>query len=766
MGSAPGRHYALSMEIEQALSTPPPGMFEPAAAADIERSDRPAVGRVILVSHRLPVSVRVQAGRVHVLPSSGGVATALDSVHRSGAHVWIGTAGDDELPAGEDHDRIRASLACRRLQPLFLNGAEHRGYYRSFANGVLWPVFHYMPDRIPLESCGWNAYRRVNATFADAVAQAYRDGDIVWIHDYQLMLVPQLVRERIPDASIGFFLHIPFPSFEAFRTLPWARPLLTGMLGADVIGFHTAAYARYFTRASQRLLGIDATAERARVGGRIVRLQVSPLGVDVDAFERLARSPAVQRAAADIRAGAGGRRLMIGIDRVDYTKGIPHRLLAFERLLARDPALRDSVRLIQVAVPCRAGIESYRMCRRQLNELVGRINGAHATPDAVPVHVLNHAISPEELVALYIAADVMAVTPLRDGMNLVAKEFVASRIDDDGVLLLSEFAGAHEELSEALSVNPYDIDGTADVMDMALQLSRDQRALRMRALRQRVAGRTVRRWAAAFVDDIRTPAAAVASRAIPGVDDTLRRRLAEICTPVLLLDYDGTLVPFAAVPDLARPDGELLALLDRLGARHLVHVVSGRDRRDLDRWFGDLRVRLWAEHGAWLRRATGSWDATLRLDVDWLEHVRGLMTQTSDSTPGSLIEEKSASLAWHYRGADAEWGARQAVMLTAQLRDASRGRAFEVLVGAKVIEARARGVSKAVIVRRLLASGVPASRIVAIGDDRTDEDMFAALPDDAVTVGVGRRRTAAQYTVADPGAVRDLLRAVAARADT
>jgi trehalose 6-phosphate synthase/phosphatase len=550
-----------------------------------------------------------------------------------------------------------------------------------------------------------------------------------------------------------------------FRILPWRREVLHGLLGADLVGFHTFAYLRHFAASLVHVEGIEADIDRVRVGDRTVRLGVFPMGIDTARFGALARTPDVIEEAAAIRADAGGRRILLGIDRLDYTKGIPRRLLAIERLLQQHPGLRDTIRYIQIAVPSRDRVESYQAFRRQVDEAVGRINGACATLRSMPVHYLCRSLSRRQVAALYCAADVMLVTPLRDGMNLVAKEFVASRVDGDGVLVLSEFAGAAAELADAVVVNPYDVDATSIAIGRALSMGEPERRARMARLRERVLAHDVHDWAAGFVERLSTTDATridMGSSQMTGQlhADIGRLRLADRL--ILLLDYDGTLVPIEPAPHLAVPDEGLVSLLEALGTRPGtdVHVVSGRPREFLDTWFGRLPVALWAEHGLWRRPAPGQpWEMAMDVPSGWIEGISPILEQFTAATPGSLLEIKSASVAWHYRMAHPEFGARQAHELRMLLGDALSNQPLEVLEGKKVIEVRLRGVSKALIARGVLAAGADAASILAAGDDRTDEELFAALPSTSVTVAIGPVPRGAKYWVPDCRAARDLLRA-------
>jgi trehalose 6-phosphate synthase/phosphatase len=458
--------------------------------------------RLLIVSNRLPVTAAVDDGRIHLADAGGGLATGLGGWHCQTEALWFGWPGDVSKADAAARDGLQRQLRDQRVEPIFLSADEVDRYYDGFSNRVLWPLFHYQIDRVPVDPTGWEAYRRVNEKFADVVAQSYQDGDAIWVHDYQLMLVPWLLRKRLPDARIGFFLHIPFPSSEVFRILPWRREILRGLLGADLVGFHTRAYLRHFATSLTRIDGMDVRNDRVHLEDRTVRLGVFPMSVDTAVFEALARDPEVAADAAAIREDAGGRRILLGVDRLDYTKGIPRRLLALERLFAKEPALRDQLRYIQIAVPSRGTVDSYQLFRREVEEAVGRINGASATLRSTPIHYMHQSVSRRQLVALYCAADVMIVTPLRDGMNLVAKEFVASRVDGDGVLVLSEFAGAADELSDAVVVNPYDVEAVRRAIKHALTMDERMRRERMKSLRRLVQEHDVHHWAAEFIEQL------------------------------------------------------------------------------------------------------------------------------------------------------------------------------------------------------------------------------------------------------------------------
>ena len=725
------------------------------------------MSRVLIVANRLPVTVHPNETGVEVQKSSGGLATGLLRPHEQSGGLWIGWPGtnDDEI-SEEQRSALNQQLADLRLVSVPLTADQVARYYEGFSNGVLWPLFHYLLDQVPLHVRDWGPYREVNQKFADVVAEHYQPGDLIWVHDYQLLLLPELLRRRLPEARIGFFLHIPFPAEELFRTLPERDRVLRGLLGANLVGFHTPAYLRHFAASLIQVLGLTVDIDRVQLSDREVRLGVFPMGVDAAAFSALAEAPEVE---AEVKAlkEDGSVKLLVGVDRLDYTKGIPRRLLAYERLLESHPELQERVRLVQVAVPSRTNVEAYQEFRSVVDGLVGRINGAFGTPRWVPVHYIYRGLSEPELVALYRAADVMLVTPLRDGMNLVAKEFVASRTDGDGVLVLSEFAGASWELPEAIQVNPYDVEAIGESYYRALSMDEEERRTRLAPLRNRVATYDVHHWASTFLHQLesvtlpaqetRAPAGAAAARR------ELSARLRESEDLLALLDYDGTLVPYTATPELARPDPTLLELLGALAARPRteIHVVSGRARETLEHWLGDLPIALHAEHGFWSRGVNGAdWTPAADVTGAWREAALGILRDITARTPGSLIEVKSVALAWHYRMADREAGERRANELRLHLSQLLSNQPVEILAGHKVVEIRPYGIHKGRILPPLPPEQLASTTVLAMGDDRTDEDLFAALPPNGISIKVGPGPTLARFRIDGVPAARAVLQSL------
>ena len=725
------------------------------------------MGRLILVANRLPVSVDLSDGQVNVHDSAGGLATGMRGLNKQARTSWVGWPGGNP---SSDEQRIvlEQKLAEHSATPVYLSVQEAERFYEGVSNSVIWPLFHYLVDRLPLFVQDFEEYRAVNERFADVVCTQASEEDLIWIHDYHLLLLPGILRQRLPRARIGFFLHIPFPSSEIFRLLPHREELLSGMLGADLIGFHTFSYARHFSSALLGTLGIEPELDRVDVDGRNVAIGAFPMGIDVATFEQLAAGADFPERVAALRRAQNVERLILGVDRLDYTKGIPRKLLAVERLLERSPQYRGKVRLLQIAVPSRENVAEYKSLRADVEGLVGRINGSSGSLHDAPIHYLYQPIAQAELVASYRAAEVMLVTPLRDGMNLVAKEYVASRIDGDGVLVLSELAGAASELGEALLVNPYDVESLALALDRALTMPEAERRERMGALREKVRARPVELWARQFVTALegreRTPEPRDLRRDTRGLD-ALARELATRKQVLFALDYDGTLVKIANNPDLARPDAALRELLTLLADMRQVEVcvVSGRARSSLDEWFGELPVHLVAEHGVWTKRARSD-DWQCHIDpstLGWLPDAKHILETYAERAPGALVEEKTAGFSWHYRLVDPYLGLALARELRVHLVRHFAQAPVSVLEGRKVLEMRSLGIDKGTAVRDALGLFRPDLAIAAAGDDRTDEDLFAALPEDSISLCAGALATRARYRVSGPEPVRRFLRSFA-----
>ncbi|HWF39913.1 MAG TPA: bifunctional alpha,alpha-trehalose-phosphate synthase (UDP-forming)/trehalose-phosphatase, partial [Candidatus Acidoferrales bacterium] len=694
--------------------------------------------RLIVVSNRLPLTLRKTEAGWATDRSSGGLATAMNPLLRKHGGDWIGWSGSSV----ESDDQERRSILdnWKETEHCFavdLPAEIATRFYEGFANQTLWPVFHNFLSQLKFDADDWKAYVEANRFFCKAVLDRYQPGDLIWVHDYHLMLLPQMLRAELPDAAIGFFLHIPFPSGEIFPILPRREELLHGLLGADLLGFQTHGHLQQFRSALLRVLGVESKINEVAIGGHTVHLEALPIGIAPDEYTSLlANDEATARYYADWVKRYKGRKVLLAVDRLDYTKGVPERMRAFARLLKTSPELKDKVVLIQIAVPSRERIETYQDLRTEVNQLVGEINGKLGTPDWTPVIYINRAIEREELVALYKLADICWVGPLRDGLNLVAKEYVACKSAGDGVLLLSEFAGAAAEMGEALMINPFDEERTAATVARALALDEQERQQRMRNLHGRVLRNNVFSWGDRFLTSLQD-----AGSARGRYGDTQPRwlRPADIEESykkahrrLLILDYDGTLVPFANQPEQAAPSPALLRLLTALAAdsNNCVALISGRQAANLEQWFGAIDS-LWlvAEHGAELKPPRSKlWEPVrTRPPTEWKSTVMPILEHFVDRTPGSFVEEKNYSVVLHYRMADpefGEWLANEMVSMLEAMLAETELRAFR---GEKTVEIRPVWVNNGEALERLLTAQPEPDFLFAAGDDRTDEDLFERI---------------------------------------
>jgi trehalose 6-phosphate synthase/phosphatase len=724
------------------------------------------MSRTIIVSNRLPTKVQRTGSGLTFQPSEGGLATGLGSIYRADDNVWVGWPGLFVEDAAEQ-THVTEQLHADSMAPVFLTEAEIHDFYEGFSNGTLWPTFHYFSEFATYEQTHWEAYVAVNEKFCTAVLALAGPDDTIWVHDYQLLLLPEMLRKVRPEASIGFFLHIPFPSYELIRVLPWGADLLRGMLGADLIGFHTYGYLHHFLSAVGHLLGYATHNGQVETPTRTVLVDAFPMGIDYQRYASTAASEVAQAHEATYREALGEAQVILSIDRLDYTKGIAQRLRAFEQLLLRHPEWLGHVSLLMVVVPSRDQVAQYAALKEEIDELVGRLNAQYRTIAWTPIHYFYRSFPFDELVALYRLADVALVTPVRDGMNLVAKEFIASKVDSKGVLILSERAGAANELADALLINPTDTAQLAETMHEALRMPEDEQRARLHAMQALVQQYDVFAWTELFMNRLEYSKIKQLTLATAPLDAPARAELlaASQAAPhrLLLLDYDGTLAPFHANPQHARPDAELLELLGALGAdaRNRVVVISGRDRATLEDWLGHLPLDFVAEHGVWLRRTGEDWQLFQEgLRADWKADMRPLLDLYVRRTPGAFIEEKDYSLVWHYRRADAGLGAQRARELLSHLRFMTFNTDLQVLEGHKVLEIKSAALHKGTAAARWLGPEQP-EFILAIGDDQTDEDTFATVPPEAYTVKVGSApRSLARYAVGGVPEVRQLLRSL------
>ncbi len=735
--------------------------------------------RLLIVSNRLPVQLSEKNGKMSVVPSAGGLVSSIKSYlqrknEESAAAedqvpVWIGTLEVTE----KKYNTMQLSGMLVdddfAMSPVFLSSTTLDKFYNGFCNDTIWPLFHYFPSYARFKDDYFEHYLLANQRFCEKVLATYRPGDIIWIHDYHLMLLPAMLRRQLPHATIGFFLHIPFPSFELFRMLPglWRKEVLEGMLGADLVGFHTNSYAQYFLNSVKQLLGYESSLRSVMTPERSVTVDVFPVSIDYDKFHNVMSKPEIFAERNRIRKKLADVQLIVSVDRLDYTKGIANRLEGFELFLKNHPEYAERVSYIMVVVPSRDIIMKYKENKETIEGLVSRINGQFGSLEWTPVIYQYKSIDFKKMNGLYLAADVALITPVRDGMNLVAKEYVASRSDRRGVLVLSETAGAAAELGEAIIINPTDRREVAAALLQALTMSPREQMSRNEFMQKRLKNYDVIKWAKEFTTQL------IAARR---QHETMKVKLLSAQTEdsivehyrgaekrLFLLDYDGTLTPIARAPHLAVPGANLLELLKSIteDERNTVLIISGRQKEILEEWFGNLHVDLVAEHGVFSKRAGKEWESA-PVTTEWMEVVLQTMNTFTDRCPGSFIEEKHFSLAWHYRNADAELGFVRSRELQSTLSEQAAHLDFHVTEGKKVIEARPRGIDKGTAALAWLTSG-HFDFIFAAGDDRTDEDMFRSIPPEAYSIRVGLTQSAARYNVSQqkdiPGLLSRMLRA-------
>jgi trehalose 6-phosphate synthase/phosphatase len=798
-------------------------------------NSNPQTRRLLVVANRSPFTAIEENGEVRFSESAGGLVTGLtaylsqvsgvgDQVSEKGRpetgtrypapdtrYLWVGWPGGTISASNRKHVK-EVALKEHSSYPVFLSEEEMESFYQGFCNKTIWPLFHYFPSYTRYESEYWQVYKRVNSVFCAAVMEVMQPGDIIWVQDYQLMLLPRMIREQAPDARIGFFLHIPFPNFEIFRLLPkeWKTDILHGLLGADLVGFHTYDYTQYFLRSVLRVLGHEHSMGQIFVGDRVVKADTFPMGIDFDKFAQAVTEPKVVEARQALRTILGDATVILSIDRLDYSKGIINRLHGYEQFLDDNPKLRKKVVLALVVVPSRVGVELYDETKERIEATVGRINGRFGSIDWVPIRYQYRSVPFESLVALYSASHIGLVTPLRDGMNLIAKEYLAAREDDTGVLILSEMAGAAKELGEAIIINPNSKEEIAEAIKEAIEMPKEEQARRNRVMRERLRHYNVvywveefmREWEGASETQDRYRARLLSAQARQTLTDGYR----EAARRTLFLDYDGTLMNFKTDPQAVVPTERVRDLLAGLGRdpRNDLYLVSGRDRETLQGWFADLGIGLIAEHGVWImpsnplrnadfglpngdegRRTKDQgprtnihrlptedegriksnpqseiripqWEMLQPLSNDWKEKIRPVLERYADRLPNAFVEEKEFSLAWHYRAADPELAEARASELVAYLTSFTANIDVQVMQGHKVIEVKSAGINKGTAARHIMSRD-EYDFILAIGDDWTDEYLFSALPEDAYSIRVGMAQTAARYNVRDIEQVLQLL---------
>jgi len=730
------------------------------------------MGRLIIISNRLPFSIEHDENDIKLRQSSGGLVSALKSFFESSnakdnfsEKVWVGTAdfSEEDWRSNEVVEQIK-TMDCTII-PLFIDQALYKDFYNGFSNSVLWPLFHYFHTLAEYQPTYFDAYQQVNKIFAEKLLPELLPDDIIWIHDYQLMLLPEMLRQKKPDAHIGFFLHIPFPSYEIYRLLPatWKKKLLQGVIGADLIGFQTHDYVQHFMQSARMILGADNYFHSLQYQDRLLRADSFPIGIDYNKFNKAAEDPEVLELRNEIKKNFEGKKIIFSVDRLDYTKGLMDRLNGFEYFLEQYPLWRENVVFILDVVPSRDEIQAYNERKRQMEEKIGTINGKFSTISWQPIIYRYTHISFSEMAALYQSADVALITPLRDGMNLVAKEYVASCAAQKGVLVLSELAGVASELNEALLVNPLDVIDVASAINTALTMPLPQQKNRMALMQKRIADYDVVKWINDFLDQLMNVKKDQQKQEVKVLDDKMitqfRLHYHEAQNRCLLLDYDGTLAPFTRLPQDAIPNNELKSLLSQFAAdgKNNVVIISGREAAVLEKWFANMPLTLVAEHGASVKMKSEQWQHLVSPSDQWKDEIRNIFQIFVSRCVGSFIEEKPYGMAWHYRNTHPDLGFNRSRELINNLSQLLKNTMLQVVDGNKVVEVRMSGYDKGIIALKIVQDQNP-DFVLCIGDDSTDEDMFKALKGKAYTIKVSNSPTAAQYTIFSQSKVLPLLK--------
>ncbi|RIB12039.1 glycosyltransferase family 20 protein [Gigaspora rosea] len=757
------------------------------------------VTRLIVVSNRLPVTITKTEKGYNFKMSSGGLVSALSGVKRRMTFTWIGWPGIN-VPE-EERSQVMDQLEEYSCVPVFVDDDLADRHYNGFSNSILWPLFHYHPGEITFSQQDWEAYEIVNGLFAEAVNEIVQDGDLVWVQDYHLMLLPAMLREKMGEGKlnvkIGFFLHTPFPSSEIYRILPVRREVLIGVLNSDLIGFHTYDYARHFLSSCTRILGLSTMPNSVYYDGRHVHVGTFPIGIDPEKFSEGLKNPVIQKRIKTLEEKFKGVKLIVGVDRLDYIKGVPLKFHALEVFLSEHPEWVGKVVLVQVAVPSRQDVEEYQNLRAVVNELVGRINGKFGTVEFTPIHFLHKSVTFEELVALYAVSDVCLISSTRDGMNLVSYEYVSSQQDRHGVLILSEFAGAAQSMNGSIIVNPWNTEELANAIHEAVTMPDPLRKSNHQKLYRYVTKYTAANWGTSFVSELlRVSKEFNSHMIIPRlkINQVVEAAKASTKKRIILLDYDGTLTATHKLAEYANPSSQIVSLLKTLQSKPntYIYILSGRGRKHLDQWFGSTGIGLSSEHGCFykhpkclqgkvdpisnslaegrfIKEESDEWYRLVeQIDSTWKENVHVLFQHYTDRTPGTFIEEKEINLTWHYRGADLEFGSWQATELQVNLEKQLCHMPLSIILGNKTLEVRPLAVDKATAVRAIMKdlqlTRDQADFVLCVGDGQTDEPVFALLKEhfpDCFTSTVEKKQTEANYYLEDILEVQNLIEKLA-----
>lgn len=721
--------------------------------------------RCLLVSNRLPLAFNDKTQEF--APSSGGLVSAikgLDAKKVGYDFEWMGILTDD-IDSEKINQLKKTPFGDLNCHPIVVPRESYNTYYNNFCNNVVWPLFHYERSMVQHSESGYKCYEEINQLVADAILEEAKEDDTIWIHDFHFFLVPGMIKARRPDLKVGFFLHIPFPSSEIFRELPQRKEILSSLIQCDLVGFHDLSYLTHFKSSLSRILGEHTSIFNERKFG------VYPISIDTLHFMNLASEPQTKEFIKRYAEQKKDKKWILGVDRLDYIKGLVLKLKSFQEFLRKYPDQKEKVQMVQIVIPSRTDVQQYQDLKQNVEQLVSSINGEFGTPTYMPVHYLFHGVSEYELSALYQLSEVMHIGSRRDGMNLVCLEYVVSQKQAyPGALLLSEFTGAHSTLSYAVSINPWNVEETAVKIKEALDQPTDQRQKEMMQMQDFLKRYTSSEWASYYMRDLHIDSRKKQKNTIiskegkfPWMNNLKGKRITVFC------DLDGTLAPIASKPSMVKLESKTLEILEEIQKNNRVQfvVVSGRDRDFLQNEFiknNQFKFPLAACHGAYSYSPENhEWNNLIEHDsTKWKDGIIDILRLYTSRTPESFLEDKGHAVTWHYRNSPPEFADFLANKLFIELEESLTSLPAQVTRGKKVIEVKSLHASKGFFVQQWLEKQeYQPDVVIALGDDTTDEDMFEFLQNKSdisdYCIKIGEDKTFAQYSIKEQSSVDQFL---------
>lgn len=710
----------------------------------------------IVVSNRLPFSY--DSNKNKLVSSSGGLVTALKGIKSKSPIQWIG-AIQNNIPPSVVSQIKDINEFQMRYTPIEVNEDLYNSYYNDFCNDVLWPLFHYETEMLKYTNEAWESYYQVNKLFADKILEVATENDLIWIHDFHLFLVSGLLKEANPKLKVGFFLHIPFPTSEIYRHLPVRNEILQSLVQADLIGFHDYSYLRHFTSSVYNVLGVTSSLLTISHNNHKTNLGVFPVSIDTQDFIDQAESDKTKESIKNFHLKDGNHIRILGIDRLDYSKGIELKFLAFKKLLTDFPEMRGKVKFFQVAIPSRTDVIEYKKLKENIDQLISEINGEFSTPNYIPIQYMFNTVPFNDLMALYRTSNVLFVGSKRDGMNLVSLEYIVTQDPKNpGVVVLSEFAGAISTLSHVLKINPWDISETSTTLYKAITMKKEERIKKHKTMYKYLKSYTANKWATFFMKELDEKVKNMKIQKTSNL--TIQHNFIELSNKirnkkiVLMIDYDGTLSPIVDDPNDAILSIETMSILDELKSKHEVIIVTGRPVNFIKDRFPSDNFEIAAEHGGiFFSQNDKQWHTLVNSGKEiWYNEALQIMDDYSQRTPESFIEKKDYSLSWHYRKSPQSFATFQSRKLLCDLESGLANFPVNFIQGKKIIEVKSIEANKGVFANWYydnifseLSDKKCETIFIAIGDDRTDEDLFSAINKHGITIKVGEEDTSAMY---------------------